>query len=76
MVADVGRGFQNRCSEGLCSRTMTSGYSAADVLKVHEATGVRCVFDYQHHWCFNPEGLPLMARPSTISPDLAKRRQT
>ena len=32
-------------------------YSAADVLKVHEATGVKCVWDYQHHWCFNPEGL-------------------
>ncbi|MGI4830521.1 MAG: UV DNA damage repair endonuclease UvsE [Janthinobacterium lividum] len=35
-------------------------YSAADVMKVHEATGVKCVFDYQHHWCFNPEGLPLV----------------
>ena len=32
-------------------------FSAADVLKVHEATGVKCVWDYQHHWCFNPEGL-------------------
>ncbi len=36
-------------------------YSAADVLKVHEATGVKCVWDYQHHWCFNPEGLPMGA---------------
>ena len=35
-------------------------YSSADVLKVHEATGVKCVFDYQHHWCFNPEGLPMV----------------
>ncbi len=35
-------------------------FSASDVLKVHEATGVKCVFDYQHHWCFNPEGLPLV----------------
>ncbi len=35
-------------------------YSAADVLKIHEATGVVCVFDYQHHWCFNPEGLALL----------------
>ncbi len=35
-------------------------YSASDVLKVHEATGVKCVFDYQHHWCFNPEGLPMV----------------
>ena len=32
-------------------------FSAADVLSVHERTGVKCVFDYQHHWCFNPEGL-------------------
>ena len=35
-------------------------FSAADVLKVHEATGVKCVWDYQHHWCFNPESLPLV----------------
>ena len=35
-------------------------FSAADVLKVHEATGVKCVFDYQHHWCFNPESLPMV----------------
>ncbi len=32
-------------------------YSSADVLAIHERTGVKCVFDYQHHWCFNPEGL-------------------
>lgn len=32
-------------------------YSASDVLSIHERTGVKCVFDYQHHWCFNPEGL-------------------
>ena len=35
-------------------------FSAADVLKIHEGTGAKCVFDYQHHWCFNPEGLPLV----------------
>ena len=35
-------------------------FSAGDVLKIHEGTGVKCVFDYQHHWCFNPEGLPLV----------------
>ena len=32
-------------------------FSAADVLWVHEQTGVRLVFDYQHHWCLNPAGL-------------------
>ena len=21
---------------------------------------MKCVWDYQHHWCFNPEGLPLV----------------
>jgi UV DNA damage endonuclease len=35
-------------------------YSAADVLAIHQYTGVKCVFDYQHHWCFNPEGLPMV----------------
>ena len=35
-------------------------YSAADVLKIHEATGVPLVFDHQHFWCFNPERLELL----------------
>jgi UV DNA damage endonuclease len=35
-------------------------YSSADVLAIHEQTGVKCVFDYQHHWCFNPEGFPIV----------------
>ena len=35
-------------------------FSAADVLSIHEQTGVKCVFDYQHHWCFNPEGLAMV----------------
>ena len=35
-------------------------YSSADVLAIHEQTGVKCVFDYQHHWCFNPEALPIV----------------
>ena len=34
-------------------------FSAADVLWIHERTGVRCVFDYQHFWCLNPEGLEM-----------------
>lgn len=32
-------------------------FSAADVLWIAERTGVRCIFDHQHHWCLNPEGL-------------------
>ncbi|MFV0623942.1 UV DNA damage repair endonuclease UvsE [Sphingomonas sp. ac-8] len=34
-------------------------FSAADVLWIHERTGVRLIFDYQHFWCLNPEGLNL-----------------
>lgn len=34
-------------------------YSAANVLSIHEQTGVPLVFDYQHYWCNNPEGLEL-----------------
>lgn len=29
-------------------------FSAEDVLWVHGQTGVRLIFDYQHHWCLNP----------------------
>ncbi len=35
-------------------------YSAADVLGIHEQTGVALIFDYQHFWCFNPEKLELL----------------
>ena len=35
-------------------------FSAADVLWIHEQTGVRLIFDYQHFWCFNPEGLAML----------------
>ncbi|WP_375460363.1 UV DNA damage repair endonuclease UvsE [uncultured Enterovirga sp.] len=35
-------------------------FSAADVLWIHERTGVRLIFDYQHHWCLNPEGLDMV----------------
>ena len=34
-------------------------YSAADVLAIHEETGVPLIFDHQHHWCLNPEGTDL-----------------
>lgn len=34
-------------------------FSAADVLWIHEHTGVRLIFDYQHFWCFNPEKLEM-----------------
>lgn len=34
-------------------------FSAADVLWLHERTGVRLIFDYQHFWCLNPERLDM-----------------
>lgn len=34
-------------------------YSAANILRIHERTGVRLIFDIQHFWCLNPEGLEL-----------------
>ena len=34
-------------------------FSAADALWIHERTGVRLIFDYQHFWCLNPEGLAM-----------------
>jgi UV DNA damage endonuclease len=34
-------------------------FSAADTLWIHERTGVPLVFDHQHFWCLNPEGLEL-----------------
>ena len=35
-------------------------FSLADVLWIHERTGVRLIFDHQHHWCFNPEGTDMV----------------
>jgi UV DNA damage endonuclease len=31
-------------------------WGVGDVLKIHEATGIRCIFDHQHHGCINPDG--------------------
>jgi UV DNA damage endonuclease len=36
-------------------------FSAADVLWIHEHTGVRLIFDHQHFWCLNPERLEMRA---------------
>lgn len=34
-------------------------YPVTDVLKIHAATGCPVVFDNLHHFCLNPEGLPM-----------------
>jgi len=36
-------------------------FSAADVLWMHGQTGVRLIFDHQHFWRLNPEGLEMRA---------------
>ena len=53
----------NQCPEHVKRRLVLENddirFSAADVLWIHERTGVRCVFDYQHFWCLNPERLEI-----------------
>lgn len=53
----------NRCPKHVRARLVLENddirFSAADVLWIHERTGVRCVFDYQHMWCLNPERLDM-----------------
>lgn len=53
----------NMCPEHVQRRLVLENddlrFSAADVLWIHERTGVRCVFDYQHFWCLNPERLEI-----------------
>jgi len=34
-------------------------YAVTDALRIHEATGCPVVFDNLHHFCFNPEGMPM-----------------
>ncbi len=34
-----------------------TSWGVDDVLKIHEATGIRCIFDHQHHSCINPAEL-------------------
>jgi len=41
-------------------------FSAADVLWIHEHTGVRLIFDHQHFWCLNPERADLRATLQAI----------
>ena len=52
-----------RCPEHVRRRLVLENddirFSAADALWIHERTGVRLIFDYQHFWCLNPEGLDM-----------------
>ena len=35
-------------------------FGADDVLWIQERTGVRLIFDYHHHWCFNPTSISMV----------------
>jgi len=56
------RGWE-RCPEHVRQRLVLENddlrFSATDALWIHERCGVRLIFDYQHFWCLNPEGLDL-----------------
>ena len=53
-------------------------YSVTDALRIHEATGCPVVFDNLHHFCFNPEGVPMRSAlhaalqtwPETVTPKI------
>ena len=53
----------NQCPEHVRRRLVLENddirFSAADVLWIHDRTGVRLIFDYQHFWCLNPERLEM-----------------
>ncbi len=57
------RTFEKKLSKRARSRLVLENddisFSAADVLEIHRACGVRLIFDYQHFWCLNPEWLEL-----------------
>jgi UV DNA damage endonuclease len=52
-----------RCPEHVRRRLVLENddirFDAADVLWIHERTGVPLVFDYQHFWCLNHERLDM-----------------
>ncbi|MBB3695438.1 UV DNA damage repair endonuclease UvsE [Sphingomonas sp. BK580] len=56
------RGWE-RCPEHVRRRLVLENddlrFSAADALWINERCGVRLIFDYQHFWCLNPEGLDM-----------------
>ncbi|MFC6790659.1 UV DNA damage repair endonuclease UvsE [Methylobacterium komagatae] len=58
----------NQCPEHVRRRLVLENddlrFSAADVLWIHERTGVRLIFDYQHFWCLNPSDSTSATRSS------------
>jgi UV DNA damage endonuclease len=59
------RTYEKRLSERARRRLVLENddvsFGAADVLEINCRVGVPLVFDHQHFWCLNPEGLELRA---------------
>lgn len=57
------RAYENVLSDAVRRRLVLENddvsFSAADVLWIHERCGVPLIFDHQHYWCLNPEGMEL-----------------
>ena len=51
-------------------------FSAADVLSIHESTGVPLIFDHQHYWCFQPRGAGASRDLDAVHQELAVWRPT
>ena len=41
-------------------------FSVGDVLRIHAATGVPLIYDYQHHMCFDSEGMSVQAALTAV----------
>lgn len=41
-------------------------FSVGDVLRIHAATGVPLIYDYQHHMCFDREGMSVQAALTAV----------
>lgn len=59
------RTYQKRLSTKARARLVLENddvsFSASDVLAIYRQVGVPLVFDHQHFWCLNPDGLELQS---------------
>ncbi|HVF70809.1 MAG TPA: UV DNA damage repair endonuclease UvsE [Chthoniobacterales bacterium] len=59
------RTYETRLSSSARARLILENddvsFSASDVLAIHRRVGVPLVFDHQHFWCLNPDGLELQS---------------
>ncbi len=57
------RTYETQLSERARARLVLenddTSFGAADVMAIHDRVGVPLIFDHQHFWCLNPEGLEL-----------------